>query len=371
MCRKEPRAKQFFLFNDVLVYGRIVKTNELFDNQRIIPLQDVVVETLPDAAETRNGWLLKTKQKSFALFASSETEKEYWMKYIEKCVQDLLTKEKKPPAMDHAPVWIPDNEKEQCMLCPKNFTLLVRRHHCRKCGILVCQSCSSRRLTLTSSKDSVRVCDSCHVVEMNAGRGIMMTFENAGKHSLSNNMKDDLTKTATSAASALASTRPWTATFYKNEAAMQLNNQTVAEVEQNAKAQLAQMIYNELISETDEETGRNQAASYPTTQIGGIHILAVAAWQSTGMTPALTSAEKEMIMNDPQLATQVKELERNILLKKGATNDVKITASELLDRQEEVKEISKSFGSRMIAVHGIHMIHHIIHILIMILFKLL
>uniref|UniRef100_A0A914X9P9 Uncharacterized protein n=1 Tax=Plectus sambesii TaxID=2011161 RepID=A0A914X9P9_9BILA len=51
MCRKEPRAKQFFLFNDVLVYGRIVKTNELFDNQRIIPLQDVVVETLPDAAE--------------------------------------------------------------------------------------------------------------------------------------------------------------------------------------------------------------------------------------------------------------------------------------------------------------------------------
>ena len=68
------------------------------------------------------------------------------------------------------------------------------QHHCRKCGILVCQSCSSRRLTLTTSKDSVRVCDSCHVVEMNAGRGILMTFESAGNHLTSNNKKDDLTK---------------------------------------------------------------------------------------------------------------------------------------------------------------------------------
>ena len=37
-----------------------------------------------------NGWLIKTPNKSFAVYAATPTEKEEWMGHIQKCVRDLL-----------------------------------------------------------------------------------------------------------------------------------------------------------------------------------------------------------------------------------------------------------------------------------------
>ncbi len=48
MCRKKPMVRHFFLFNDVLVYGNVVTANKTYDKQRIIPLQEVVLEQLVD-----------------------------------------------------------------------------------------------------------------------------------------------------------------------------------------------------------------------------------------------------------------------------------------------------------------------------------
>ncbi len=42
-----------------------------------------------------NGWLLKTKQKSFAVYASSSTERDCWMKHIDRCISELTTKGRK------------------------------------------------------------------------------------------------------------------------------------------------------------------------------------------------------------------------------------------------------------------------------------
>ena len=51
-------------------------------------------------------------------------------------------------ATDAAPVWVADDESTVCLLCRATFTLVRRRHHCRKCGKLVCGKCSSRTLDL-------------------------------------------------------------------------------------------------------------------------------------------------------------------------------------------------------------------------------
>jgi hypothetical protein len=48
------------------------------------------------------------------------------------------------------------------MTCGVNFTLVRRRHHCRKCGSLVCDSCSPHRLFLPNVDTvPVRVCNTC------------------------------------------------------------------------------------------------------------------------------------------------------------------------------------------------------------------
>ncbi|KAJ2820594.1 hypothetical protein FBU31_005176 [Coemansia sp. 'formosensis'] len=40
--------------------------------------------------------------------------------------------------------WVPDAETHVCMVCQKTaFSMMVRRHHCRACGLIICYRCSS------------------------------------------------------------------------------------------------------------------------------------------------------------------------------------------------------------------------------------
>ncbi|OQR98013.1 myosin-like protein [Achlya hypogyna] len=41
----------------------------------------------------------------------------------------------------HPPVLVPDADAPTCMLCAYPFNFLVRRHHCRRCGIVGCSDC--------------------------------------------------------------------------------------------------------------------------------------------------------------------------------------------------------------------------------------
>ena len=45
--------------------------------------------------------------------------------------------------------WMDDAESSICCGCAKPFTLLRRRHHCRRCGRLFCSECSALRSPLT------------------------------------------------------------------------------------------------------------------------------------------------------------------------------------------------------------------------------
>lgn len=46
--------------------------------------------------EYRNGWLIRTTTKSFAVYAATSTEKQEWMAHINKCIEDLLRKSECP-----------------------------------------------------------------------------------------------------------------------------------------------------------------------------------------------------------------------------------------------------------------------------------
>lgn len=60
--------------------------------------------------------------------------------------------------------WIKDEEAPYCMCCLRVvFTILQRRHHCRRCGRVICHICSTRRMTIPKIYESVpvRVCNDC------------------------------------------------------------------------------------------------------------------------------------------------------------------------------------------------------------------
>ncbi|KAK1159423.1 RUN and FYVE domain-containing protein 1-like isoform X1 [Acipenser oxyrinchus oxyrinchus] len=58
--------------------------------------------------------------------------------------------------------WLKDDEAAQCKQCQKEFSIARRKHHCRNCGDIYCNSCSSNELSLPSYPKAVRVCDTCH-----------------------------------------------------------------------------------------------------------------------------------------------------------------------------------------------------------------
>ena len=46
------------------------------------------------------------------------------------------------------PRWQPDSEVTECPICGRSFAFWLRKHHCRKCGRVVCGNCSPHRITI-------------------------------------------------------------------------------------------------------------------------------------------------------------------------------------------------------------------------------
>ena len=103
----------------------------------------------------------------------SDTSRESNSDYLER-------KESDPGVPRPNVIWKPDNSTEECSDCNRFFTFFLRRHHCRGCGNLYCDACSSWRivfpLSFTEGKEDLdvlptpeqllpkRVCKSCHEV---------------------------------------------------------------------------------------------------------------------------------------------------------------------------------------------------------------
>ncbi|KFP33761.1 Zinc finger FYVE domain-containing protein 26, partial [Colius striatus] len=74
--------------------------------------------------------------------------------------QEFVPPEKPPPKQQ----WIPDDTETICMVCKtERFTMFNRRHHCRRCGRLVCSSCSTKKMAIEACRENLsRVCDQCY-----------------------------------------------------------------------------------------------------------------------------------------------------------------------------------------------------------------
>jgi hypothetical protein len=63
--------------------------------------------------------------------------------------------------------WQLDANASECYLCKKQFTTFTRRHHCRNCGKIICDACSSQKINFDKYNDNERVCDLCYNCVLN------------------------------------------------------------------------------------------------------------------------------------------------------------------------------------------------------------
>ena len=169
ICRKSPKPRHFFLFSDCIVYTkRIEAVGTMYMFHRMIMLNSSGgVKRVDDRGSTTNAFSILGKEKSFTLCAKDPAEKEEWIAAIEKAFKNLGASSEN----GQAPVWVPDKDSDSCMLCGMKFTHFNRRHHCRRCGKVVCGKCSAYRFLLDNVDVVDRVCCPCfdYLVESHGG----------------------------------------------------------------------------------------------------------------------------------------------------------------------------------------------------------
>ena len=59
--------------------------------------------------------------------------------------------------------WRLNQDASTCTSCDKNFSIIVRRHHCRACGDIFCDDCTKWKVPLPHKgySDRVRSCCAC------------------------------------------------------------------------------------------------------------------------------------------------------------------------------------------------------------------
>ena len=71
---------------------------------------------------------------------------------------------------ESAPDWV---DGDSCYRCRTSFSFIIRKHHCRNCGQIVCGKCSSKVMPLPKFgiEKEVRVCDPCYD-QLNAPKSV-------------------------------------------------------------------------------------------------------------------------------------------------------------------------------------------------------
>ncbi|KAI3657907.1 hypothetical protein MP638_003544 [Amoeboaphelidium occidentale] len=225
---KEHQIVSVFLFNDLLIVARPSKFNSIlamdllktryrsssgvspnietdkeenFYFSLAIPADHLdVIPVISESATNSSyaavpfSFVITSKERSFQLYASNEIDHAEWMKELQSVVEERKKVKKltiatskrtasitpsyqSPPTPEiisdsescsdeefRAPLWVPDDCTNSCILCNMDFTLFNRRHHCRCCGSVVCNSCSLRKIILPnkSTLKAERACDACY-----------------------------------------------------------------------------------------------------------------------------------------------------------------------------------------------------------------
>jgi len=164
-----------FLFSDTLLLSRPSSWDKVFKSSEIhykiiwkSEISDLALEVVSDNQEKEltNSIIIKAPVKSFYVRFPTLTELNDDFNLINNAIieekKKLKSRNQETETLQAA-VWVPDKFQDSCGICQSAFTFINRKHHCRKCGSLVCRNCSSKKLIVQeiSTTYSLKVCQKC------------------------------------------------------------------------------------------------------------------------------------------------------------------------------------------------------------------
>ncbi|XP_058628605.1 FYVE, RhoGEF and PH domain-containing protein 4 isoform X2 [Onychostoma macrolepis] len=173
--------RYLFLFNNMLLYcvPKFSLVGQRFTVRTRVGVEGMkVLETSNE--DYPHTFQVSGKERTLELQASSEQDKEDWIKAFQETIEIFQQKNEtfksaskevadevsKEELGKRAPRWIRDNEVTMCMKCKEPFNPLTRRrHHCRACGYVVCYKCSDYKASLRYDGNKLnKVCKDCYFI---------------------------------------------------------------------------------------------------------------------------------------------------------------------------------------------------------------
>eukprot|EP01083_Nonionella_stella_P007898 22727_1 len=186
LCKIETKDDEYYLFilfSDCLLYASPSRIGDTltFGNLLYFNSKFVIKETSESTNlnHIQNLFEIHSTSESFMVYAETKTIMNDWISSITEAYNQYMSlassmhddefELKIYPKI----LFIPNDFSDKCMLkgCHGKFSVVNRRHHCRYCGLLICNKCSSQqlrqrptRLDYATAPGMVRVCDHCYDV---------------------------------------------------------------------------------------------------------------------------------------------------------------------------------------------------------------
>lgn len=159
--RSGTKPHQVFLFNDAIIFSELSKITGRYVVKREVPLNTVKLEDAPE----EHAFKFFSTQESFVLQCSDAPTRDVWVAAIEAQIENNAEVNGAVTADTFfAPIFVDDQDAPNCQVCGRGFSFLNRRHHCRRCGQVICNSCSYEKVRvpgLDTGGKLVRTCIPC------------------------------------------------------------------------------------------------------------------------------------------------------------------------------------------------------------------
>ena len=136
---------------------------DLYESKAFAAYRQELRESVEKSVEKNEDSMPDAFRRARGISLSEQTSAERPVTYVGS--RSMSKRKMKTRMQKQKASWIDDKNAPNCMHCGKLFTLLRRRHHCRKCGACLCNNCAPgnnvRPVPENGYTTSVRVCLRC------------------------------------------------------------------------------------------------------------------------------------------------------------------------------------------------------------------